>query len=202
MEEGSQKVIKVRLLESSQVAPPVIRYVNGDSITLTVAESNADFTHLCGYHARHAKDFQHLIPPLLTPDHHTTNFKDVPVFAAQVTLFPNSGICLGVTFLHAMMDGRAMAFFLKSWASTSRFGHSPHEESLLPFFDRYSVILKDVHGLQKHSLQMFLQFMQSKSMPEQDCANWLMLTSKVPITNQVFATFELKGVDIDMFGFA
>ncbi|XVF65645.1 hypothetical protein PTKIN_Ptkin09bG0265800 [Pterospermum kingtungense] len=44
----------------------------------------------------------------------------VSLMAIQVTIFPNAGISIGITFFHAAADGRAFAHFTKSWASVCR----------------------------------------------------------------------------------
>ncbi|KAK9139565.1 hypothetical protein Scep_009246 [Stephania cephalantha] len=163
-------------LESNQ---PAIEYLVGDSVTLTVAESNDDFDHLSGYHARDVKQFQHLVPGLTllgnpnSPNKHLD--KAVPLIALQITLFPNSGICLGFTVLHAGYDGRVAMMFFKSWASVSRLGNTSmvsQDPSLLPFLDRS--VVKDIIsiGFQKVCLEHLVKFIQSKSMSEFDCNNW------------------------------
>lgn len=44
----------------------------------------------------------------------------VPLMALQVSVFPNLGVCIGVTFNHVVADGRAFHHFMKSWASVCR----------------------------------------------------------------------------------
>ena len=43
-----------------------------------------------------------------------------PLMALQVTVFPNSGISVGVTFCHVVADGRSFHHFMKSWASVCK----------------------------------------------------------------------------------
>ncbi|KAF6163901.1 hypothetical protein GIB67_024756 [Kingdonia uniflora] len=96
---------------------PEILYVDGDSITFIVAESDYDFNSLCGYHARDTNNFYPLVPKL-EPISETV----LPLLALQVTIFPNSGICIGITISHAVADGKSSNHFMKSWASIYKSG--------------------------------------------------------------------------------
>ncbi|KAJ0485535.1 putative anthocyanin 6''-O-malonyltransferase [Helianthus annuus] len=66
----------------------------------------------------------HNIIPLLG---HTTKVSDyitIPVFAVQVTLFPNCGICIGTTNHHGLGDASTTFCFLKAWTSIAQSGGS------------------------------------------------------------------------------
>lgn len=67
---------------------PLSHYITGDSVSMAIAVSDADLTHLTGSLSRDADQF---------PD-----FIKFPVSAFQVTLFPNQGICIGVTMHHCI----------------------------------------------------------------------------------------------------
>jgi hypothetical protein len=76
----------------------------------------------------------------------------IPLMATQVTVFPNEGICIGITFRHAAADGKAFHHFMKSWASICRTGgdltcldRSP------PVHDR--AVIKDPNGLDKNFMK-------------------------------------------------
>ncbi|XVF65664.1 hypothetical protein PTKIN_Ptkin09bG0267700 [Pterospermum kingtungense] len=104
---------------------PYIFFTEGDYIPFLVAESEADFNHLIGNHARHAQELQALVPKLPPPSMScdgTDVSKQVSVslMAIQLTIFPNAGISIGITFFHAAADGSAFAHFTKSWASVCR----------------------------------------------------------------------------------
>ncbi|KAK9139570.1 hypothetical protein Scep_009251 [Stephania cephalantha] len=197
------------LIWCPQFDQPVVRYVHGDAIPLMVIESNADFNHLTGYHPRDAKDFQHLIPQLTTLDGSTnscnkesTKAKAIPVLALQLTLFPNSGICLGMTNLQAAFDGRAVAMFFKTWTSISQLGINTSifssDPSLVPSYDR--TVIEDVDkGVRRRYWQRLVEFIRSKSMSEKDCNNWLLVSMDLngPFDDdQVAATFVLTKKDI------
>jgi len=65
----------------------------------------------------------------------------VPLLALQVTVFPNSGICIGAKFCHVVADGMAFSHFMKSWASIfrSREDIASLEKSIPPSHDRSGI---------------------------------------------------------------
>ncbi|KAK7266570.1 hypothetical protein RIF29_19219 [Crotalaria pallida] len=123
---------------------PIINYVPGDAVSFTVAQSNADFNHLCSNFCE-AKERFPLIP------HLATSHEKASVLALQVTLFPNSGFCIGIPTHHAAMDGKSSTSFIKAWAfACSKLIESPSTslslpEHLTPFFDR--TVIKDPAGI-------------------------------------------------------
>ncbi|KAF6149276.1 hypothetical protein GIB67_026132 [Kingdonia uniflora] len=136
------------LIWSPQSAMPEIIYRDGDSISFTAAESNFSFNHLCGNHPRDVNVFAPLTTHLL-PRSSTTAAVQYPLLALRVTLFPNSGICVGMTFSHAAADGMSATHFTKIWAlvcrnlggkTTTLLSHS------LPSFDRTTIV--DPHGIE------------------------------------------------------
>ncbi|XP_077251708.1 malonyl-coenzyme A:anthocyanin 3-O-glucoside-6''-O-malonyltransferase-like [Tasmannia lanceolata] len=102
---------------SLQTGNQEIRYINGDSVPLTIAESNADFHRLTLNLARNVTEFHHLVPHLPTYD-----IEKTPILALQVTIFPNSGICIGMSIHHGAADGSTSTHFMKSWASIFKVG--------------------------------------------------------------------------------
>nr|XP_043633455.1 malonyl-coenzyme A:anthocyanin 3-O-glucoside-6''-O-malonyltransferase-like [Erigeron canadensis] len=124
---------------TSSTIKPEIRYVKGDSVKVTFAEcNNLDFNYLTGYHPRNCDKFYHLIPPL--GDYaRISDYMKIPVFAFQVTLFPNCGISIGMTFHHSVGDASTLFCFLNAWTSIAQFGT---DESFLadgtniPFYGR------------------------------------------------------------------
>ncbi|KAL4652846.1 hypothetical protein ACB092_01G260800 [Castanea dentata] len=113
---------------------PIIHYTPGDSISLTIAESDANFDDLSGDHVTEARNFCHLIPHLETSD------SKASILTLQVTLFSNKGFCLGVVANHAVLDGKTMSLFLDSWAYISKLDKDyTLLPELTPFFDRTAV---------------------------------------------------------------
>ncbi|KAK7270740.1 hypothetical protein RJT34_26131 [Clitoria ternatea] len=88
---------------------PIINYVPGDAVSFIVAQSNADFNYLCSDLCE-ASQRHPLIPHLTTSD------EKASLFALQVTLFPNTGFCIGITTHHAAFDGKSSTLFMKAWA--------------------------------------------------------------------------------------
>ncbi|GLT91642.1 hypothetical protein SLE2022_095180 [Rubroshorea leprosula] len=94
---------------------PYILYSEGDFVPFIVAESTADFGHLVGNHEGTVGELQALVRGLPRSPV-TKGCKQQPAMAIQVTVFPNSGISIGVTFSHMAVDGRVFTHFMKSWA--------------------------------------------------------------------------------------
>ncbi|KAJ0873833.1 putative anthocyanin 6''-O-malonyltransferase [Helianthus annuus] len=117
---------------------PEIRYVEGDSVAVTFAECNLDFNDLTGNHPRDCDKFNHLIP-LLGHTKKVSDYITIPVFAVQVTLFPNCGICIGMTNHHCLGDATTTFCFLKAWTSIAQSGGSDENflaSGTLPIYDR------------------------------------------------------------------
>eukprot|EP00262_Sarcandra_glabra_P012343 TRINITY_DN3159_c0_g1_i1.p1 TRINITY_DN3159_c0_g1~~TRINITY_DN3159_c0_g1_i1.p1 ORF type:complete len:454 (+),score=6.78 TRINITY_DN3159_c0_g1_i1:39-1400(+) len=119
------------LTHSSESNKPEIRYTDGDSVALTVAES--DTTNFHKFIQNHPLDVTLLHP--LVPQLSISDTADAPVLAVQVTVFPNFGICIGVWYDHAAADGRSFAHFMTSWASICRSGDTCLIQQL-PLYDR------------------------------------------------------------------
>ncbi|XP_061366523.1 phenolic glucoside malonyltransferase 1-like [Gastrolobium bilobum] len=118
---------------------PIIKYVPGDAVPFTIAESNADFNHLCSNFCDVVE--RHPLIPRLKISHDQAS-----VLALQVTVFPSFGFCIGITTHHAALDGKSSTLFLKSWAHLcSNLGGSSLPENLTPFFDRS--VIRDPSGI-------------------------------------------------------
>ncbi|KAI3723510.1 hypothetical protein L2E82_35138 [Cichorium intybus] len=116
---------------------PEIRHVEGDSVAVTVAECTLDFNDLTGNHPRKCDMFYPLVP-LLGRVAKVSDYLTVPLFSVQVTLFPNSGISIGITAHHSLCDATTRSDFLKAWSSIAI--HGTDELFLasgsLPFYER------------------------------------------------------------------
>lgn len=126
---------------------PYILYNNGDSIPLTIVESTNNFNHLIGNHPRDIIELDHLVPKL-SPIQISNETFVFPLLALKITIFPNSGICIGITNLH-VVDGWTSLNFMKSWASiVSAGGESimTRLEKFLPYYDRD--VIKDINGVE------------------------------------------------------
>ncbi|XP_075503226.1 malonyl-coenzyme:anthocyanin 5-O-glucoside-6'''-O-malonyltransferase-like [Primulina tabacum] len=129
---------------------PRFRYVEGDSVSLTVSESSNDFDSLVSYGARDADQFYDYVPQM-PPLKDEPEHKLVPILALQVTLFPGKGICIGFTNHHSIGDASSIVSFIKTWASICKFDGSDEElmsqdyRKHKPCFDRK--LIKDPLGI-------------------------------------------------------
>ncbi|XP_021910777.1 phenolic glucoside malonyltransferase 1-like [Carica papaya] len=116
---------------------PVIFYSTNDAVSLTVAESTADFGYLSGNEThRKAIELHALVPELSVNDHVSS------IISLQITLFPSQGFCIGVTTHHAVLDGQTIASFVKSWAHICKAQDQENVSlppELIPCFSRSSI---------------------------------------------------------------
>ncbi|KAG9451156.1 hypothetical protein H6P81_011121 [Aristolochia fimbriata] len=140
-----------RLVPSPQGDDRVIRYSDGDSATITLAESGADFGSLVGNRAKEAEAFHPLVPPLLhvTPTSVSSeNEQGTPLVAFRVTVFPGTGVSIGFTFNHVLTDGTGGMNFLKTWAAVYKAGGDVSDVVKdLPVFDR--AVLRHLEPLKR-----------------------------------------------------
>ncbi|KAK7335527.1 hypothetical protein VNO80_27421 [Phaseolus coccineus] len=107
---------------SNLIVPPQlhlshIRYLHGDSLSFTVAESTADFTLLTSHSPQDVRNWHPLVPTLPSPRVEQDGVRVFPLMAIQVTVFPNSGFSICLTFNHLAGDGKSLHHFIKFWAS-------------------------------------------------------------------------------------
>ncbi|XP_022762489.1 coumaroyl-CoA:anthocyanidin 3-O-glucoside-6''-O-coumaroyltransferase 1-like [Durio zibethinus] len=99
---------------------PYILYTDGDSVPLIIAESTADVNHLKANYPRDIKllhPFVSQLPPsTITSD----GIRVLPIMAFKVTVFPNTGICIGMAHNHVAADGSAFMHFVRSWSSVCK----------------------------------------------------------------------------------
>ncbi|WJX80789.1 agmatine N(4)-coumaroyltransferase [Trifolium repens] len=137
---------------------PIIKHLKGNSLLLTVAESDADFNHLSGNNLSEASQIHDLLPNL------NISHDQASVLALQVTLFPNYGFSIGITSHHAVLDGKTSTSSMKSWAylcNKLENGESELQSPLLlpaefvPFFDRK--VINDPNGLDEKYVSDWLK---------------------------------------------
>ncbi|XP_042479842.1 malonyl-coenzyme:anthocyanin 5-O-glucoside-6'''-O-malonyltransferase-like [Macadamia integrifolia] len=136
----------------------MICYTEGDTVTFTVAESDADFYHLSSNHLKDAKESRPLVP------HLSTFGTTVPMLAIQVTVFPNTRIYIGLSHHHTSCDGRGFTHFMRTWASISKLGAgfgSLSSDQSLPILDR--TVIKEQDDMLKMFLDKLDGFMGSES---------------------------------------
>lgn len=160
---------------------PIFTYLD-DGVSLTIAESNAiEFYHQSSNDFHKATHCYSLIPKLeVSPER-------ASAMALQITLFPSSGFCIGITTHHALLDGRSSTSFVKSWAHICNAGaDSPSLlPELIPSFDR--TLIKDNAGTEAILLNNLLK--QQEGVPNNRS---LMVSENKVGPGSVRGTFELS----------
>nr|XP_028953751.1 phenolic glucoside malonyltransferase 2-like [Malus domestica] len=172
---------------------PTLNYVKGDTVSLTVAESDADFHHLSSNDFNiDAKEYHPLVPQL------ENSHEKAAVMAFQITVFPNSGgFSIGISMHHAVVDGKTLFMFLKSWTHICRHVHQSDDvvlpDQLKPFYDRRG--MKDPIFLQLEEIYLN-QFL---NMDRQQNNRSLMVAARyksLVISNSTRGNFEFTSAKI------
>ncbi|CAH2079821.1 unnamed protein product [Thlaspi arvense] len=144
-----------RLTWDPQDSKPSIIVSKDDTVSLTVAVTNADFSFLAGNGLRPATEFRSLVPELTVCDDSAT------VLSLQITLFPNQVFCIGIASHHSVLDGKTSTMFLKSWAHICRLQEHNKAidfpllpEDLTPSFDR--TVVNVPLGLEAKMMELLL----------------------------------------------
>lgn len=162
---------------------PVLNYVDGDSVSLTVAESDMDFHRLsCNDNFRDVMECRPLVPQL------EVSHEKASVMALQVTVFPNSGFCIGITTHHAVLDGKTSISFVKSWAQVCKTESLCLGPELAPFYDRS--VIEDPAGLDSIYANEWLTHRGPNNRS-------LMFWERPVLPDVVRGTFELTRQDIE-----
>ncbi|CAN0914780.1 Coumaroyl-CoA:anthocyanidin 3-O-glucoside-6''-O-coumaroyltransferase 1 [Linum grandiflorum] len=177
-----------KLITPPPPAKPYILYSSdGDSVPFTVAESTAlDFSQVTSDQPTDVRLLHPLLPKLLPPVTNSDGATVSNLLSVKVTLFPNSGICIGIEFRHVAADGVAFNHFLKSWASISKSGCKDLSwvEKNLPVLDRG--LIKDPKNYRKLFLDQIWKF----------AAPWDENSVHDKLLDKVRATFVIGGEDI------
>ncbi|XP_004491975.1 coumaroyl-CoA:anthocyanidin 3-O-glucoside-6''-O-coumaroyltransferase 1-like [Cicer arietinum] len=128
---------------------PYIRYLNGDFISLTVVESSTNFNILIS-DSQDTQNWYPLVPNLCAPRTEQNGTRVIPLMSIQITILPNFGFSICLTFSHIAGDGKSLHHFMKFWASISKaranYFEIEHSISIdLPSHERDRV--KDPKGL-------------------------------------------------------
>ncbi|KAM5552432.1 hypothetical protein ABKV19_026995 [Rosa sericea] len=136
---------------------PILSYAQGDAVSLTVAESDADnFDHLSSNDVFLESKAYHPLVPQLEASH-----ERAAAIALQITLFPGRGFAIGTAMHHAILDGKTSNSFVKSWAHACskqiENGFSIESdislpEQLKPLYDR--TVIYDPTGLGLESIYL------------------------------------------------
>ncbi|CAA7032892.1 unnamed protein product [Microthlaspi erraticum] len=167
-----------------QEPKPHIVVLPQDAVSLTVAETEADFSHVSGKGLRHQTELYHLVPEL------PVSSDSASILAMQVTLFPNQGFSIGTTVHHVAMDGKTLVKFLKSWAHICKHGTTPQDFHLPMLLDRTVV---NVPARLELKLFEFLRYLSQGK----DYARTLDLPPANKIEDTVRITLELTKENIE-----
>ncbi|KAI9187376.1 hypothetical protein LWI28_027375 [Acer negundo] len=91
-----------------QAPKPAVFYSPKDGVSVTIAESNANFDRVSADDIHEALELRPLTSELVTSD----DFADM--VALQITLFPNKGFSIGISTHHAIFDGKSSTTFIKT----------------------------------------------------------------------------------------
>ncbi|KAG7564090.1 Transferase [Arabidopsis suecica] len=140
--------------EPNEPKPSIVVYPN-DAVLVTIAESEADFSHLSGYGQRPLSELHALLPKLPVSDDSAT------AFSIQITLFPNQGFSIGVAAHHAVLDGKTSSTFIKAWAQICKQELDNIPENLTPSYDRS--LIKDPTGLDEKMIELVRSLKEDKT---------------------------------------
>ncbi|XP_065872552.1 malonyl-CoA:anthocyanidin 5-O-glucoside-6''-O-malonyltransferase-like [Euphorbia lathyris] len=177
------------LIWPSHSDKPFLLYSPGDGVSLTVAESDADFHTLAGDSIREIPDSHNYVPELNVTE------TEAATMSFQITLFPKKGYCIGISSHHGIFDGKSIIMFIKAWAHICKNGSSSLPPELTPVIDR--AVIQDHQGLESLYLN---SWMSLASLPDMDSNPRSLKLFNMPRstsdTNYVRGTFKLSGEDI------
>ncbi|KAL1223460.1 Phenolic glucoside malonyltransferase 2 [Cardamine amara subsp. amara] len=134
-----------RVIWNPNEPKPSIVISQDDAVSVTIAETDADFSHLSGYGQRPVSELHKLLPELPISDESAT------AFSTQITLFPNQGFTIGVAAHHAVLDGKTSSMFIKAWAHICKHQLKNIPENLTPSYDRS--LINDHTGLDEKIIE-------------------------------------------------
>ncbi|KAL3613122.1 hypothetical protein CASFOL_043036 [Castilleja foliolosa] len=169
--------------KSDNISIPISKYIFGqDYYPLTIAVSKSDFINTMQNH-KHFPDLVPELPPATISDSSETEFS---VAAIQLTLFPNEGVCVAFSLLHAIGDGPIAANFAHMLSSINRLNGRMDRilaEKDLPFYERD--VIRDGDRIAVESWRYVKTIMRS-------------LAGSSLSTNEVRATFVLSKEQMQM----
>ncbi|CAA7014325.1 unnamed protein product [Microthlaspi erraticum] len=138
---------------------PNIVVTQNDAVSVTIAETDADFSYLSGYGQRPVSELYTLLPELPVSDDSAT------AFSPQITLFPNQGFSIGFASHHAVGDGKSSTTFIKAWAYLCKQhlenGAVSLPENPTPSLDRS--LLKDLTWLDEKMIEIVRSMKENKT---------------------------------------
>lgn len=102
------------------ISSQCLTYSHGDAVALDIAESQDPdvFDRLVTTGPRDLREMRPLVPRLPPPREDGA----FAVTALQATVFPERGLCLGLSLHHAACDDASATLFIRTWAAACRLG--------------------------------------------------------------------------------
>ncbi|XP_010425762.1 PREDICTED: BAHD acyltransferase At3g29680 [Camelina sativa] len=163
---------------------PRVFVFSQDTVSLTVAETDADFSRVSSKEIRLETELRSFIPKLEVSSESTS------LFSLQVTLFPNQGFTIGITTHHVIMDGKTATKFHNSWAHICKYGTIPQDLDLPLVLDR--TVINVPTGLEFKMLQL-LPYLSK----DRDNARTLKVPPAKDIKDVVWFTLQLSQENIE-----
>uniref|UniRef100_M4DI84 Uncharacterized protein n=1 Tax=Brassica campestris TaxID=3711 RepID=M4DI84_BRACM len=157
---GSYLPLTGRITSDPNEPKPNIIVSQNNAVSVTVAETDADFSLLSSYGQRPAFELHALIPELPVSD------DSAKILSLQITLFPDQGFSIGVSAHHGVLDGKMSTMFVKAWAHTCKQHLQENNvifslpENLTPSLDRS--LIKDTTGLDEQMINIVRSLKQGK----------------------------------------
>ncbi|CAF1907468.1 unnamed protein product [Brassica oleracea var. botrytis] len=177
--------------DPNQPKPNIIVSQN-DTVSVTIAESDADFSLLSGYGQRPVTELHSLLPELPVSDDSAT------AFSLQITFFPNNGFSIGVAAHHAVLDGKTSSMFVRAWAHLCK-QHieenrvvSSLPETPTPSLDRS--LIKDPTGLDEQMIEIVTSLKHNKTGGR---ISLRPIPAQEPTHDVVLTTLVLSRVDVE-----
>ncbi|WJX75335.1 hypothetical protein P8452_58876 [Trifolium repens] len=185
-----------KIIWPSESPQPIIQYTPNDSVSLLIAESDADFDRVIEKSPHEASLSRSFIPHLESTDSFAS------IISIQVTFFPNSGISIGISAHHAILDGKSSTMFIKAWAYLCNKTIETEEESptllpeLEPSFNRE--IIKDPDELGVTFTNNWIKII-SKMLPNEkgNIKSLKILGLEPKLEDSVRATFKITHEDLN-----
>ncbi|CAH8384971.1 unnamed protein product [Eruca vesicaria subsp. sativa] len=140
-----------------QDSKPHIVVFSHDTVSLTVAESNADFHFISSKGLRQQRHLRVLVPEL------SVSCDSTSLYSLQITLFPNQGFCIGLAEHHVLKDGVGSIMFIKAWGHICKsLGHGTMTlpSDFTPIIDR--TLIKVRSSLESKILEYVSYFLDEK----------------------------------------
>ncbi|XP_013590454.1 PREDICTED: phenolic glucoside malonyltransferase 2-like [Brassica oleracea var. oleracea] len=179
-----------RITSNPNEPKPNIIVSQDDAVSVTVAETDADFSLLSSYGQRPASELHALIPELPVSD------DSAKILSLQITLFPEEGFSIGVAAHHGVVDGKMSTMFVKAWAHLCKQENrvvAPLPETLTPSLDRS--LIKDTTGLDEEMINIVRSLKQGKLIGRGGLSS--APASEGRVDDVVFATLVLSRGDVE-----